>query len=290
MTTGHGLDRTLSLAFIERHPADAARALDSLAPEDAAALVLGVDPVPASAAIGQMTPSSAAELLSTLGHGPATKILALLDLDAAAAILRRMPPDAGEELLAAARPVDRQLLQRLISYPSNTAGALVDPLILALPDDITVGEALRRVRAAPANTIYYVYTIDRRRRLSGVVSLRDLMLAASTDALRAVARDEVAKIPAAAELASIVAHPGWGEFHALPVVDHDGTYLGAIRYETLRRLEMEVQARADHPTPVSVAMSLSELYWIGLSGLLEGMARTAIRVPPPQQEGGADAD
>jgi hypothetical protein len=53
---------------------------------------------------------------------------------------------------------------------------------------------------------------------------------------------------------------------------------------------MEVQARADHPTPVSVAMSLSELYWIGLSGLLEGMARTAIRVPPPQQEGGADAD
>ncbi|MGH2721656.1 MAG: magnesium transporter MgtE N-terminal domain-containing protein [Actinomycetota bacterium] len=290
MTTGPGLDRTLSLTFIERHPADAARALDLLPAEEAAALVLEVAPVPASAAIGQMTPSCAADLLTTLGHGPATKILAQLDLDAAAAILRRMPPDAGEELLAAARPVDRQLLRRLISYPGNTAGALVDPLILALPDDITVGEALLRVRAAPENTIYYVYTIDRRRRLSGVVSLRDLMLADATDALRAVARDEVAQIPAAAELASIVAHAGWGEFHALPVVDHDGTYLGAIRYKTLRRLETEVQARAEHPTPVSVAMSLSELYWVGLSGLLEGMARTAVRAAPPQQEGGADAD
>ena len=74
------------------------------------------------------------------------------------------------------------------------------------------------------------------------------------------------------------------DIHALPVVGHDGTYLGAIRYETLRRLEMEVQARIQHPSPVSVAVSLGELYWVGLSGLLEGLGRTAIR-PSPAQEG-----
>jgi magnesium transporter len=166
----------------------------------------------------------------------------------------------------------------------------VDPLILALPDDISVGEALQRVRAAPNNAIYYLYTIDRRRRLTGVVSLRDLMLADPADSLRSVVRTDVAQIPAAADRATIVAHPGWGEFHALPVVGHDGTYLGAIRYETLRRLEMEVQARTERLTPVSVAVSLSELYWVGLSGLLEGMARTAVRASPAQrQEEGEEA-
>ena len=284
MSTARDVDRILSVAFIDRHPADAARALDALAPDDAAAVVRAVTPEVAAAAIGQMTPSVAADLLSALGHGEGATILAVLDLDAAAAILRRMPPDAGEALLAAARPGDRHVLQRLISYPKDTAGALADPLILALPDDISVGEALRRVRAAPTNTIYYVYTIDRRRRLSGVVSLRDLMLASPTDSLRSIARQEVAQIPATADLTSIVAHPGWGEFHALPVVDHDGVYLGAIRYETLRRLEMEVQAGAERPTPVSVAVSLGELYWVGLSGLLEGMARTAVRAAPTQEE------
>jgi magnesium transporter len=286
MTTAD-LDRALSRAFVERHPIEAAGALEALGPAEGAALVRSLPPPVAAPSVGQMTPSAAAELLRTAGE-PAAAILGALDLDGAAAILRRMPAALVESLLASEPLAHRALLRRLVAFPADTAGALMDPLVLALADDIDVAEAMRRVDATPEHVIYYLYTIDRRRRLTGVLSLRELMLAPGDAPLRSIARREVAHVPAGVDRQAIVAHPGWGEFHALPVVDHDGTYLGAIRYETLRRLEMENRTAGQRP--VAMAVSLGQLYWTGLLGLLEGLASTAGRGAPRPGEEQPDGD
>ena len=149
----------------------------------------------------------------------------------------------------------------------------MDPRALALPDDLAISEALKRVRRSPQNVLYYMYVVDRDQRLVGVLNLRELMLASPKTTLSSAMQPNVARLPALADLMAIVAHPGWRDFHALPVVDAGDTFIGVIRYETLRRLEDETGA-PPYNQAVATVLSLGELCWIGFAGMLAGLAAT----------------
>jgi hypothetical protein len=87
-------------------------------------------------------------------------------------------------------------------------------------------------------------------------------------------------------------HPGWRTFHAMPVTDEDGRLVGAIRYQTLRRLEQDADAgRAAQRATIAVG-ALGELFHLGMAGFVEGLAATAVtrtsRTPaPPAADAGA---
>ena len=100
----------------------------------------------------------------------------------------------------------------------------------------------------------------------------------------------VARLSARAPHSEILVHPRWRDLHALPVVDDDGTFVGALRYRTLRRLEEEAAAEQKRRHPVTLALGLSELYWTGLQRLvaLAGSALTTERehqAPPDETHG-----
>ena len=67
----------------------------------------------------------------------------------------------------------------LLSYPEHSAGAVMTTEYASLPANITVADALQRLRveAPDSEMIYYIYVIDEDRHLLGFVSLRDLILA-----------------------------------------------------------------------------------------------------------------
>jgi magnesium transporter len=170
----------------------------------------------------------------------------------------------------------REALHRLLAHPEGTAGGLMDSLVLALPDDVEAEGAVERVRQSPQRALAYLYVVDRAGRLSGVTSLHELMAAPAEKRLAEVMHTPVMRLRADDDRRAILVHPGWNEYHALPVVDVEGRFLGAVRYETLRRLETEgEQDRGERA--VSVAVSLGELYWLGLSGLFEGLGAVALR-------------
>jgi magnesium transporter len=93
------------------------------------------------------------------------------------------------------------------------------------------------LRRSSQHALYYVYVVDREGRLIGVVNLRQLLLTSSKQSLQTLMRRPVYSLPPGADHAGIVAHPGWRELHALPVVDGSGRFLGVLRHETVRRLE-----------------------------------------------------
>lgn len=274
------VDLALGRALLEGYPAEAARRLEEFEPDEAAGVLLLVSAARGAGVVERMVPVAAAGALAAMPAAAAARVLAELDLDSAVALLRRMPAESAGAVLGAAPREVSEPLRTSLAYPEGTAGALMDPTILAAPVDVTVGEALGRVRRSPRHAIYYLYLVERGGRLAGVVSLRDLMLAEPGARVGEVARPGVVSVPATAERAAIVAHPGWTEFHALPVVDGRGAFVGAVRYETMRRLETEEHRASEHPRPVSMALSLAELYWMGLSGLLEGLGHAASRGGP----------
>lgn len=258
--------------FLEAHPVDAARVMDRYSGPLSAAVLDGLPAARVAPVIGAMSDHVAAECVAGLDPATGAAVLGELDLDQTSALLRRMSEGQRDRLLDEMPSDQAAHLKRVLAFPPGSAGGLMDPKVLSVPDSLTAGEALERVRAAPHLTLYYLYLFDGSSRLSGVVNLRELMLAAPETVLTGMMATNVDRLPAASDWKAILVHPGWTEYHALPVVDDGGRFVGALRYETLRRLEG--QARTELPS-ASLAASLGELYWVGLSGILRGLGQAA---------------
>jgi magnesium transporter len=276
-------EQLLAQAFLAAHPEDAARILERLPPPAAAALLEDTPPSVAAAVLKRMGPLSGAEYLACIVAELVGPIMAALPLDTAATLLRRLDLPAREQILTCVLPKVSAPLRLLLQYPEGTAGALMDPQVLALPEDISVEEALEHVRRASQHAFYYLYVVNRAHLLVGVLNLRELMLAPQQAPLTTVMRLHVARLSARADRTTIVAHPAWRDFHALPVVDDVGTFLGALRYEIIRRLEGESATNRQTQSALATLFTLGELYWIGLSQVFAGLV-SALAPQPTRQE------
>lgn len=106
--------------FVADHPEQAAEVLEQLSFADAAAVLARVS---ASLAVDRLRP---------LPESAAGEILGGLPLESALQMLRRAPEDVREAWLRAMPAERAELLRRKLRYPPGTAGALADPLVLAL--------------------------------------------------------------------------------------------------------------------------------------------------------------
>jgi magnesium transporter len=268
--------RLLSDAFLQAHPQDAARVLERLPVGEQAKLFDGS--TAAARVMEYMAPVARAACLALMDVDAAARVITELSLDCRLAALRCMEAVDRERILQACGP-NGDPLRVLLRYPAGTAGALMDPYLLTFPDDVTVGEVLRRARRSGQPVMYYLYVVDREQRLAGVATLRQLMRARSGDALSAVMRREVARLPAMTRSDDIVKNPHWRNFHALPVVDEQGRFLGVIRHEILRRVEQEVAQSSHDGGAVETLLALGELYWISLTGMMPGIGGSLERRP-----------
>lgn len=268
-------DLSVCRAFADAHPLDAARVFEQLPPADAAALLDMMPPATAAAVFGRMTPTAAAEHLLALRPDRSAALLHDLPTDTAAALLRQVAEPDRARLLDTSHGEEMAHLRRILRFPDGSAGSLMDPRALAVADDISSGEAMARIRRSPGHMLAYIYVVDRAHRLVGVLDLRELMLARPVDPVSSAMRTPVVSLSAYSGRSAIVSHPGWRSFHALPVVDDDGRLVGAIRYQTFRRLEDEARHPPRQGGGVATVFALGELYWLSLSGLLEGFAALA---------------
>ena len=263
-------DKIVINKFIENHPMEAVRLLERLKIEDIVLLLKEISTDHAVIIFKQLERITAAKCMETLGAEKSAAIIEKLPLQIVSVFLRQTEVEVREAIVAATSEEISVPLRRLLSYPADSAGALADPLVLSLPDDISIREAQRRILKSPEKTIYYLYVVKRDHVLSGVINLRELMLAEPAEQLTAVLHPNVARLSAELNFQAILNHPGWQEYHTLPVVEQNDIFLGAIRYETLRRIERESKKSRLPRQVVTAGNALGELYQIGISGLLRG--------------------
>jgi magnesium transporter len=150
--------------------------------------------------------------------------------DDRADLLRRLSGPVRESLLRLVDEADRRDIAKLIQYPENTAGALMTTDYAWLPANITVEEALERIRlqAPDKETIYYVYIVDEQRRLMGVVSLRDLIMAPRRAILSDLMEKDVQAVRDTDDREKVAQDFGEYDLLAMPVVDAEGRLVGII--------------------------------------------------------------
>jgi magnesium transporter len=263
------LEEKLLRRLAEGHPSEAATLLGEQTPEDAAGVLVRLPVEVGATVLGRTAPLVAAGALARLDSALASDLVAGLPLGRAAALLRHLEPATREGLLANLPNAER--LRALIAYPRGTAGALMDPSILALPSDLDLDDARRRLGEFSAHLALDLYLVDAQQRLVGVADLREVLDPSRTGALHTLGRT-VDPLSDYSDLASLSARPGWLQHDCLPVVDDRGTYLGAVRAERLRQVAQE-EARRRSRGGADAVLALGELFWLGLSGLFSSLSR-----------------
>ena len=276
-------DEQLALGFMEAHPDAAARLLERAEPAEAAALLNEVPSGVAAGVLRLMAPAAVAGCAAAMPGERLAAVMGELPLDAAAAVMHRLAPELHEAVLTCLPVTVETSLRRMLAYGPYTAGALADPLVLALPEDLTVGEGQRRLRVRGEHLLYYIYIVSRDQTLVGVLDLPELMAAPPKDTLAAAMRRDPIRLEASTGFATLAAHPAWQTLDLLPVVDPEGRLVGAIRHMAVRRLEAELGLRARSESVLATLVGLSELYWAGLAGMFPRVA-ASVTTPSPSVE------
>ncbi|MCS6986031.1 MAG: magnesium transporter [Sphingomonadaceae bacterium] len=160
-------------------PADLARSVAALEADEAARVVAALPPAVAARAFGYFDPELQLRIARALPRVALQQLFRDMPHDERADLWKNLPEDERDAILPGLAAAEREDIRRLASYPEGTAGSIMSSDYAVLSPELTAAQAIDRLRAeAPdRETIYDAYVIDADRRLVGVVSLRDLLLA-----------------------------------------------------------------------------------------------------------------
>ncbi|MDB5172273.1 MAG: mgtE, partial [Phycisphaerales bacterium] len=216
---------------IEEIPAaEGAQVLRDMSPSEAADVAEYLDPETAGRIFAEMDPEAAARVLEVMEPPEASMVVAAMDPDDRVDVLEQLPDDVHEAIVREMTPKDRAEVDLLEQYPPDTAGGIMTTDVTALSEDLSIEEAvseLRRLREQ-YEQMFYVYVIDRRRHLIGVLSMRDLILAKPDRRLRQIMRTEVARVPATMDQEKVAQLMRQKGYLALPVVDDQNRLIGLV--------------------------------------------------------------
>lgn len=265
-------DTTLTLTFLDRAPRAAARVLQELAAEDAAALLEVVPARIAAPVVIEMIPWQAARQLELLGAPRAALILRQLRFLDAVSLVRLIRQGPREKIYDELPRRYARRLERALVYPENQIGAWIDPDVPALTVEERVGDALRIL--GDAENVSHVFLLSaNRRELVGTVPIRELLRSEPSAPLAALGIVKIVPLSNRAPLSSVTFDPRWDECLHLPVVGRRGNLLGGLSRHSLRN-GLHAQSRSRRPRGPSIAYELLGAFFSTCVALLVSAAHS----------------
>ena len=150
--------------------------------------------------------------------------------DDRARMFDELPAKVVRRLLSQLSPKERQATAVLLGYGEDTAGRIMTPEYISLKENLTVGQTLERIRnlANASEVVYYLYVTDSSRRLTGIVSLRDLVIAAPDTTLAEIMIRDVVFVHTDTDQEEVARTIQRYDIVALPVVDSEERLVGVV--------------------------------------------------------------
>lgn len=188
-------------------------------------------------------------------------VLDELYMDDAVDLVEEMPANVVQRILKQADPEMRQQINSLLQYPGNSAGSMMTTEYVNLWPDMTVGEAIQRIRQTGVDkeTIYTCY-VTKKRRLLGVVTVKDLLLSCKDEELvRNIMEEQVISVTTRDDREDVAALFSKYDLLALPVVDSEERIVGIVTIDDAMDV---LESAATEDMEIMAAMTPSEKPYI----------------------------
>jgi magnesium transporter len=179
--------------------------------------------------LGAIHPAHRADLLAGMPPEKLAPVLQRLASDDVAEILSVRPGPERESLLALMQREASEEVQDLLEYDEDTAGRIMTKRFLALPEDTLVREAIAAVqKAQEAEMVFYLYVVDSRGRLQGVLSLRRLLTVPPETRLGDIMSADVIAVHPETDQEEVARIVSQYDLLAVPVVDGEQVVVGIV--------------------------------------------------------------
>src|SRR6188508_3097069 len=216
----------------KQHPADLAQVFTELAEKDRSAafsLLVERNSKLAMEALSELGPEGGAALLADRSPEEIASLLHDLPSDDAAAIIDNLPEPLSAAVLELIEKRPGDEVGDLLEYEEQTAGRIMNPKVFALSEDMTAGESITTLQGSrDVEMVFYLYVVDARRHLVGVVSLRRLLLVPPDTPLKRIMTTEVYSARVDTDQEEVARQVASYNLLAIPAVDAENNLVGVI--------------------------------------------------------------
>jgi magnesium transporter len=216
----------------KQHPADLAQIFSELVEKDreaAFSLLAERNGRLAMETISELGPESGAALLATRSAEEIARLAQEIPSDDAAALIDYLPEELSAAVLDLMRPKESGVVENLLEYEEQTAGRIMNPHVFALSEDMTVGEAITELQNnRDVEMVFYLYVVDDRKHLVGVVSLRRLLLVSPETPLKRIMTADLISARVDMDQEEVARQVAAYNLLAIPVTDEENKLVGII--------------------------------------------------------------
>ena len=162
------------------------------------------------------------------------EVLDELYVDDAADLVEEMPANVVKRILKNADPEMRKSINQILRYPEYSAGSIMTTEFVSLRPHMTVEEAILRIRrqGVDKETIYTCYVLSKDRKLMGLVTVKDLLLAPDDEmTIEELMITNVIYVNTKTDQEEVAQMLSKYNFLAMPVVDGEGRMVGIITFD-----------------------------------------------------------
>ena len=226
--------RTLRSTLIQLEPADAAEILDTV-PEDQIPLLFRILPKDfASECFVEMDSDHQMMLITAFSDTELDEVIDNLFVDDTVDLLDEMPSNVVKRVLSHATPEKRMIINQILAYPKNSAGAIMTTEFVELKAHMTADEVFKNIRRTGVDkeTVYTCYVTDDSRHLTGVVTVKDILISKDPNAtVGDLMETQIISVNTTEDEEVAANRLSKYDLMALPVVDNENRLVGIVTYD-----------------------------------------------------------
>ena len=169
------------------------------------------------------------ELFEIFGEKELLGLISELDPDDAADVLAELPLEESEELLEHMEEADADQIKDLMSYSEDSAGGIMDPVLVRVRQDATVGEAISEIKKAELEEdFFYVFVVDKQDKFIGEVRLRPLIVSNESASISDLVKEDAIFVRAKDDQEHVRNIFSKNDLIVVPVLDEHDKLIGRI--------------------------------------------------------------
>ncbi|ABV33941.1 MULTISPECIES: magnesium transporter [Pseudothermotoga] len=227
--------RTLKTILSQQEPAEILELIEELPADEKIIVFRFLSKDQAAVVFSELETDDQMELIELFKEERLSEIISSMDPDDRAELLEEMPANVVNKLLSFLTPEERKLTLSLLNYPENSAGRLTTPKCLELNPNMTVSEALEKIRkeGKDKETVHLMPVIDKSRILLGTVELQDLIFSEPDLYVEQIMDSEPVFVYATTDQEEVAQIMKKYDLIAIPVVDSEQRLIGIITIDDI---------------------------------------------------------